>query len=115
MPCHHRLGMPLNASTHTSMCMQQHQRSISATAFRLLPLPAPHPTSQATCPPPLHPGPLRTQVLRSGNSTSRTAELLPTVTRVVDVVAAAPGRWPFYCDVHDHLLAGMQGTLVVTD
>jgi hypothetical protein len=54
------------------------------------------------------------QVLRSGVTTSRAAELMPTVTRVVDVVAAGEGRWPFYCDVHDHIAAGMQGILVVS-
>ncbi|GAB4814065.1 hypothetical protein N2152v2_001111 [Parachlorella kessleri] len=53
------------------------------------------------------------QVLLSVGSTSRTVELMPTVTKVVDMVPSEAGRWQFYCDVHDHIVAGMRGTLVV--
>ena len=53
------------------------------------------------------------QVLLSVESTSRTVELMPTVTKVVDMVPSEAGRWQFYCDVHDHIVAGMRGILLV--
>ena len=53
------------------------------------------------------------QIQRSWASTSQTSELMPTVTRVVDVKLAQRGRWEVYCQVHDHFMAGMRATLVV--
>ncbi|EFN54070.1 hypothetical protein CHLNCDRAFT_58397 [Chlorella variabilis] len=53
------------------------------------------------------------QVLRSKSAAYQTAELMPTVTRVVDVEAQQAGTWPVYCVVHDHFSAGMRANLVV--
>jgi hephaestin len=53
------------------------------------------------------------QVLKTKASAYATAELMPTITRVVDVAMEQAGKWPVYCSVHDHYIAGMQATLVV--
>lgn len=62
---------------------------------------------------PHFPYPLALQILHSKVTTSNTVELMPTVTRVVDLVDPVEGRWLFYCDVHDHIVAGMKGVLAV--
>ncbi|KAL4440358.1 hypothetical protein ABPG75_003359 [Micractinium tetrahymenae] len=54
------------------------------------------------------------QVLRGKSLAMHTAELLPTVTQEVDVTLEQAGSWPVYCEVHDHYLAGMRATLVVS-
>ncbi|KAI3431459.1 hypothetical protein D9Q98_004511 [Chlorella vulgaris] len=53
------------------------------------------------------------QVLKTKASAYATAELMPTITRVVDVAMEQSGKWPVYCSVHDHYIAGMRATLVV--
>jgi uncharacterized cupredoxin-like copper-binding protein len=58
--------------------------------------------------------PVFTGQVLSGKSTAyQTAELMPTVTRVVDVRLEQAGSWPVYCAVHDHYTAGMRATLEV--
>lgn len=61
----------------------------------------------------MHSPMFRGQILHSKVTTSNTVELMPTVTRVVDLVDPVEGRWLFYCDVHDHIVAGMKGVLAV--
>lgn len=49
-------------------------------------------------------------------NTSRAAFeiMLPGVAMTADLVPQESGRWPFACAVHDHVVAGMMGTLQVT-
>ena len=53
------------------------------------------------------------QALRGKSVAYQTAELMPTVTRVVDVGMTAAGEWPVYCLVQQHYTAGMRATLLV--
>lgn len=62
----------------------------------------------------LHSPVFTNQILRGKSTAYQTAELLPTMTTEVDVEVTQAGRWPVYCAVHDHYIAGMQATLVVT-
>lgn len=39
--------------------------------------------------------------------------VLPAMTQVVDMVAASPGTWQYYCFVFDHMVAGMMAKMVV--
>jgi plastocyanin len=39
---------------------------------------------------------------------------MPAVASVVELRASeAPGSWPYYCNILDHINAGMRGRIVV--
>ena len=40
--------------------------------------------------------------------------VMPATTFVVELEAGAPGTWDYYCNILDHINAGMKGRIVVS-
>ena len=62
----------------------------------------------------MHSPAFTSQVLKGQSTAFGAAELMATVTKVVDVSMEQEGEWPVYCNVNAHYDAGMRATLVVT-
>ena len=103
---HARLGSLLARIACPALCGTHALHALAALPGGRCMGPTGEPEPEATSPSPA-PCPLPLpQVLRSAATTSRAVELMPTVTKVVDLRPSQPGRWRFYCDVHDHQAAG---------
>ncbi len=53
-------------------------------------------------------------LLQTDSGPASTVVMMPGQAMTVDMLAERDGLWPFYCGVHDHLEAGMFGSLNIT-
>lgn len=56
---------------------------------------------------------LTRSLLRSTGSSIYSPGVMPATTFVVDVQAGSAGAWDYYCNILDHINAGMKGRIVV--
>ena len=54
------------------------------------------------------------QRLTNHGSSVYSPGVMPATTFVVNLEAGSPGRWDYYCNILDHINAGMKGRLVVS-
>jgi hypothetical protein len=55
------------------------------------------------------------QVMLAQEGPVQSSAILPTLTRVVDIVASGVGNWTVVCAVHSHFRGGMLAQLQVVD
>ncbi|GBF99637.1 multicopper ferroxidase [Raphidocelis subcapitata] len=53
------------------------------------------------------------QTLSHQGTSTYSVGVMPATTFVVDLEAGAPGTWDYYCNILDHINAGMKGRMVV--
>ena len=54
------------------------------------------------------------QVMLSKTGPSSSSMLMPYNSQTFDMIAKTPGSWPMWCQVHDHVEAGMMAAMVIT-
>lgn len=54
------------------------------------------------------------QSLKNRGSSVYSPGVMPATTYVVNMEAGSPGRWDYYCNILDHINAGMKGRMLVS-